>query len=1133
MTKRKSHQKTGSFRKVYLHRKQIVFLILFSVTIFFPFMGCNRQRYRHQADSEVNELLSAVARDKRWELVDYGLHPSQHSRFFDPHNPDCEPMPPDDTTVHRYMHQVNGKMNGNWDENGHTNFVENPHWQQYLPFNEAGYVTLDKETAFQLAQTHSPDYQTALENLYLSALAVSFQRFQFDTQFYGGSSMFYSSNGAVRDSTWQNSNWVGFNKKLATGGDAMIELANSITWQVAGPDTQSYNTILSASFLQPFLRNGGREYVLENLTRSERNLLANVRQMAYYRQGFYKTVLFGGNNVAMPSASGSPTPSGGGSNLSGGYISLLASQVRIANQKNNVTSKRDSERQVNALFEAGRVREYIQVETARASYLDSQSQLMSQVNSYNSAVEQFVTSRLGLPPDLNVQIKDPLLKEFEIMSPELTAIQEGLETHYLVVRDNVQQIPDTLIDGLYYLCDQLKAEVANVYADVDKLESKMPERISNIRFLEQQTEQFEGYVDPASFSEEAFIKRVAKLRQDIPELESDLRMTIRLIENVRKINRNDLVKMLGEGQTNPDVMECLVALRMHTVLNSTKKVPGYGELRENRDDTDSLTLPEAQKDPYRYFLAQIMRKLTGDVRLLSLEQARARLDAISMTPIDITPETAIKVASQYRLDWMNARADLVNNWRDIEIAANQLQSVLNFRVNGELGTRTNNPVAFDSRNGRISVGVEWDAPLTRLMERNAYRTAQINYQRSRRNYYNFVDGVNRTLRDSLRNIDNVQFDFEVQRRSVLVAISRVHLAQLAMEKPPEVGQTSESMSNTLARDLVEALNSLLSAQNQFMTIWVDHYGLRSALCLDLGIMQLDENGIWLDPGSVREADYNQLVTRDYGDRGMTIPAAPTLPVGMMPQLTLDASEVDGLIYPQELRLAPPAPKALLPGEMSPPSVTPQGMPAPQTVPIRMSPSQMLSPSAEMTETNADSAPTLSLPETPSVVAPPAPKPSTYPESSDDQSIPILPEAVYETTQNPIPQRRLPPAALRNALGVESVHQLPTVEETTDETAGEENPTSVTISTATPNATSVSTHHSAQIGTGQTLQTATSPVSITIAQSQSLPVPYSPNQVAPSIEQVGYHRSRGTENASNVTATNQNKTAVYINNAPNP
>ncbi|MCL2118082.1 MAG: hypothetical protein FWH27_06600 [Planctomycetaceae bacterium] len=1088
-----------------MKKTQISLLVLFSVAVFFPLAGCSRQRYRHQADNEVNELLSAVARDKRWELVDYGLQPGPNSRFYDPYHPDCEPMPPDDATAHHYMHCVDGKRNGDWDENGHTQFIENPHWQQYLPFNDEGYVTLDKETAFQLAQIHSPEYQTALENLYLSALAVSAQRFQFDTQLFGGSSMFYSSNGAVRDSTWTNSNWVGFNKKLATGGQAVVELANSITWQLAGPDTQAYQTILSANFLQPFLRNGGREYVLESLTRSERNLLANVRQMAYYRQGFYKTVIFGGNNVTMPVANGSPTPSSIGSNLSGGYISLLASQIRIANQQNNVISNRDTEKQFIALFEAGRVRQYIQVEQARASYLSSQSQLMSQVNAYNSSVEQFVTSRLGLPPDLKVQIKDPLLQQFEIMSPELTAIQEGLETHYLVVRDKNQQIPNTLIDGLNSLYDRLKGEIANVYADIDKLEAKIPERISNIRFLEQETEQFEGYIDPVSFSEATFVERVAQLRKDVPKLENDLRMTFRLIENIRKISRQDLVTMLGMGRIDPDSMECIAALNMQNTLTSTR-LP---------EDTSSRALTDAQQDPYRFFMTQVMRKLTGDVRQLSLEQARARLDAIAMTPIDITADTAIKVASQYRLDWMNARAELVNSWRDIEIAANELQSNLSFSVNGELGTRTNNPVAFDRRNGKINVGVEWDAPMTRLLERNAYRQAQINYQRARRNYYNFVDGVNRTLRDSLRNIDNVQFDFEVQRRAVLVAISRVHLAQLAMEEPPGVGQDSTSMSNTLARDLVEALNSLLSAQNQFMAIWVDHYGMRSALCLELGIMQLDENGIWLDPGSIREADYNQLVSRENENMGMTLPAAPILPGGNIPQQTPDVSDIEGMIYPLELRQAPPAPRLPVPSGILPT----EAAPAPNAIPIRMTPSQMLSPAVEPSSSHE-------------VLAPIAP------QSLQEMPYPTTPGREVNTTpdssdlQPAFPQRSPSEAILKN-LGSEQTYHLPAVEETVDETSEYETngiPAN-SVSTTMPNTSLSVAWHTAPVGTGQTVQTDSAPISVAVATSQSLPVPYSPNQNVPSIEQVGYRRSIKTDNTVTTTAIKQDKTVVYINNVP--
>ncbi|MDR1383208.1 MAG: hypothetical protein LBJ67_05090 [Planctomycetaceae bacterium] len=878
----KTYQKPSFVMARLLSKMSMILLIFCSVSIFLSIFGCSRQRYRQQADCEVSELIGTVGRNKKWELTDYSVQPSPQSRFFDSHNPDCEPMPTDDATAHRYMHYVDGKLNGDWDARGKTNFVENPFWQQYLPMDENGVVRLDKETAFRLAQVHSPEYQTALENLYLSALNVSSERFAFDTQFYGGNSLFYSSNGAVRDSTLRNKNWIGFEKKMATGGQAVIDLANTLTWQLAGPDTQSYNTLLTASFLQPFLRNGGREYVLENLTRSERNLLANVRQMAFYRQSFYRNIVFGGNSVGTPTISGTPNSRSTGSGTNGGYISLLASQVRIANQQRNVVSNRDSEKQITALFEAGRVRQYIQVEQTRASYLQSQSRLITQTNSYNSSVEQFVSAKIGLPPDLKVKIEDPLLQQFEIISPSITAIQDDVEKHFAIVRDKKQPIPDSLLNDLYPSCEKLKIEIQNVYDDVAKLESKIPERIANIHFLTHETKRFDGYIDPASFSEEAFLRRVTSLRQSIPDIEKRLRAISRLIDDLRKIKQEDVTAMLQSGRLTPESTESLLTLGMRNILEATKtqnnEMPTDDDIREQNSTLLSQDNNEIQNDAYRSLLIPILTKLTSDIRNLSLNQAQARLDAITMTPIDVTPETALKVASQHRLDWMNARAELVNKWRDIEIAANQLESDLSFSVDGNIGTTTKNPVDFSRKNASLNVGVQWDAPLDRLVERNAYRKAQIDYQQARRNYYTFVDDVNGTLRETLRNIEEVQFDFEVQRRAVLVAISRVHLAQLSMEEPPAIGQTSETMSNSLARDLVEALNQLLDVQNQFMEIWVNHYGLRSALSLDLGVMQLDDNGVWLDPGSIREADYNSAAENVAGNFNTpyALPDAPTL-----------------------------------------------------------------------------------------------------------------------------------------------------------------------------------------------------------------------------------------------------------------
>ncbi len=56
--------------------------------------------------------------------------------------------------------------------------------------------------------------------------------------------------------------------------------------------------------MQPLLRNGGRAYVLETLTITERALLSNLRAFQFYRQGFYTNVVVGSGNVSGATRSG-------------------------------------------------------------------------------------------------------------------------------------------------------------------------------------------------------------------------------------------------------------------------------------------------------------------------------------------------------------------------------------------------------------------------------------------------------------------------------------------------------------------------------------------------------------------------------------------------------------------------------------------------------------------------------------------------------------------------------------------------------------------------------------------------------------------------------------------------------------
>jgi outer membrane protein TolC len=252
------------------------------------------------------------------------------------------------------------------------------------------------------------------------------------------------------------------------------------------------------------------------------------------------------------------------------------------------------------------------------------------------------------------------------------------------------------------------------------------------------------------------------------------------------------------------------------------------------------------------------------------------LEAIYLVRIDLSPEEALRIARENRPDWMNARAALVDSWRQIEIAANALRSDLNLTFSGDVNTVGNNPVRFNSSTGRLRVGVEFDAPLTRLAERNAYRRAQIQYDQARRQYYAFEDRISQVLRSELRDLRLSQMDFELRREAVLVAIAQVEMTQYRISRPPAPEEKGgSSLGATTVRDLVDSLAGLLSAQNAFLGAWVDYEAQRLNLDLDLGTMQLDDHCMWVEPGPIEER--RQALSEQQGSdtTAATVPEPPS------------------------------------------------------------------------------------------------------------------------------------------------------------------------------------------------------------------------------------------------------------------
>ena len=245
-----------------------------------------------------------------------------------------------------------------------------------------------------------------------------------------------------------------------------------------------------------------------------------------------------------------------------------------------------------------------------------------------------------------------------------------------------------------------------------------------------------------------------------------------------------------------------------------------------------------------------MTTLSSHLLELSLIQAAARLESITLKPIDIEYNTGFDLAESNRLDWMNARAGLVDSWRQVAVNQEALKSGLNLIVNGDVPTIGNDAFSFTKGAGRVQVGLEIDTPLRRLEERNTYRETLISYQRSRRGYMQFEDEAKQSLRNTLRTVRLSQLNFEVRRAAVRIAIAQVDLARLRLNEPPKPGEGGAQFGATTARDLVDALGDLLDAQNDFLNVWVGFEVLRMSLDYELGVMQLDEQGLWVDPGPI-------------------------------------------------------------------------------------------------------------------------------------------------------------------------------------------------------------------------------------------------------------------------------------------
>ncbi len=821
--------------------------------------GCHREFYRKQADDEARYLVEEKSCDPRWAFPGFNIEMNPASRYYDgEYDPVKPPMPPDDPESQELMHRVYGQKGwSKWHKNGDRSGLENPTWQQSLDQSVArspsGEYVLRLEDAVRLALIHSPQYQQQLETLYLSSLDVSSERFRLQTQFFAGNGTFYNHRGPAQAGTGVRGGVAGgassyggtprqtpfgtvgdtlntttgaqFQRRFATAGELVVGFANTFVWQFAGPDQSAAASLASFSFLQPLLRAGGRVIGLERLTLAERVLLGNVRSMFRYRQGFFTQIAIGdatgvggpqrrggfqgaglegfsglgsagfagqgdlsglGRNANVGGAGGGGSATsgfvGGGAGTQNGFIGLLQRLQQIRNSQELLKAQGRTLALLEANLAAGLI-DIGQVDQFRQSIETETATLVQNRNDLANLLDAFKTGTLGLPPHVPIQLNDSVIRQFQFIDPGLSSVQDGL---------------------------------AQILSDLGDLDEK-----------------------PQVAEIAAMTGRLASIRRDIKKqfgaVRNDLQKLDALDPGARfqGVSAEDQQATREEWTRLQETRERLLATHAETGVKLSEIRAGLAP------DTADKVMAE---------LVALSVRLDNVAKELSLVQARSRLEVITVEPLELHPRDALAIARANRVDWMNNRANLVDTWRLIEFNANALESGLDLVFSGDVGTTGSNPLNLNHTTGGLRAGLRFDAPFTRLLERNNYRQQLISYQQSLRQLIQYEDGVHTRLRGLLRQLDQLRTNLEIQRRAMAIAIRRVDRAREDLNKPVPAaapGAVPQQFGPTAARDLLDALSDLRSVQNNVMSVWLAYYSSHMQLIRDLGVMQLDENNLWV------------------------------------------------------------------------------------------------------------------------------------------------------------------------------------------------------------------------------------------------------------------------------------------------
>jgi outer membrane protein TolC len=208
-------------------------------------------------------------------------------------------------------------------------------------------------------------------------------------------------------------------------------------------------------------------------------------------------------------------------------------------------------------------------------------------------------------------------------------------------------------------------------------------------------------------------------------------------------------------------------------------------------------------------------------------------------PLEMDPGPAIRLALENRLDLRVAEGGVYDSMRGVSIAANSFLPELTLGGGGSFGERRgvgsalsdDAAVSFDR--GTYNALLRVDLPLERTAERNDYRNELIDLERSVRNLQALEDSIKLDVRNQLRDMLESRESLRIQAQAVALAERRVDSTSLLLK-----------LGRAEIRDVLEAQEALLSAQNALTSALVNYRVSELQLQSNLGLLEVDASGLW-------------------------------------------------------------------------------------------------------------------------------------------------------------------------------------------------------------------------------------------------------------------------------------------------